>query len=119
MLRSRWRKFKTSAPTRETQPTDPGAGSIFRNPPGQSSGQLVDRAGLKGTRRGGALVSPKHGNFIVNVGGATAADVLALIELVRETVLRAFGVELVPEIEIIGPTGRLATRESPRIVESV
>src|SRR5262249_55976521 len=53
----------------ETQPTDPGAGSIFRNPPDASAGALIDQAGLKSTRQGGALISPKHGNFVVNVGG--------------------------------------------------
>jgi UDP-N-acetylmuramate dehydrogenase len=103
---------------RDTQPTDPGAGSIFRNPPGHSSGALIDRAGLKGTRRGRAVISPKHGNFIVNAGGATSEDVLALIELARETVYRVFGVELVPEIEIIGPSGRLPSRRLPTIAES-
>jgi UDP-N-acetylmuramate dehydrogenase len=91
---------------RATQPTDPGAGSIFRNPPDQSSGALIDRAGLKGAQRGGAIISPRHGNFIVNVDGATSADVLALVDLARETVYRVFGVELTPEIEVIGPAGR-------------
>ncbi len=99
----------------ETQPWDPGAGSIFRNPPGNSSGALIDRAGLKGTRRGDAIISPKHGNFIVNVGHASSSDVLALIELARETVMREFGVELHPEIELIGPSGRgsLPTKSTP------
>lgn len=92
---------------RETQPTDPGAGSIFRNPPDISSGALVERAGLKGTQRGGAMISPKHGNFIVNVGGASSADVLALIELACEAVLRRFGILLHPEVELLGPEGRL------------
>jgi UDP-N-acetylmuramate dehydrogenase len=96
----------------ETQPTDPGAGSIFRNPPDNSSGALIDRAGLKGTRRGGALISPKHGNFIVNVDHATSADVLALIELARETVVRQFGITLQPEVEFIGPTGRVSLEEA-------
>jgi len=95
----------------ETQPTDPGAGSIFRNPPGNSSGALIDRAGLKGTCQGGAQISPKHGNFIVNVGGASSADVLALIDLARTTVLEKFGIALHPEVELIGPAGRLARTE--------
>lgn len=90
----------------DTQPTDPGAGSIFRNPPGYSAGALIDQAGLKGTRRGGALISPKHGNFIVNVGGATTADVLALVDLARDVVFRRFGIELLPEIDYLGPAGR-------------
>ncbi|MGH2460094.1 MAG: UDP-N-acetylmuramate dehydrogenase [Chloroflexota bacterium] len=98
----------------ETQPTDPGAGSIFRNPPGHSAGGLIDQAGLKGTRVGGALISPKHGNFIVNVGGATTADVRALISLARETVSERFGVELATEVELIGPTGRVTLHEPGR-----
>lgn len=96
----------------QTQPTDPGAGSIFRNPPAASAGALIDQAGLKGMRRGGALISPKHGNFIVNAGGATAADVRALIALARETVLAQFGIALHTEIEIIGPGGRLTEEEA-------
>jgi UDP-N-acetylmuramate dehydrogenase len=105
----------------DTQPVDPGAGSIFRNPPGASAGALIDRAGLKGQRRGGALISPKHGNFIVNVGGATSADVRALVELARESVLRQFGIELHPEMELIGPRGRetvAAPREPGNLVGS-
>lgn len=98
----------------DTQPTDPGAGSIFRNPPESSAGALIDRAGLKGTRHGGALISPKHGNFIVNVDHSTFADVIALIELARETVARQFGVDLHPEVEFIGPAGRISPREALR-----
>jgi UDP-N-acetylmuramate dehydrogenase len=92
----------------ETQPWDPGAGSIFRNPPESSAGALIDRAGLKGTRRGGAIISPKHANFIVNVDGARSADVLALIDLARLTVLREHGILLHPEVELIGPAGRIS-----------
>lgn len=95
----------------DTQPTDPGAGSIFRNPPENSSGRLIEQAGLKGTRRGGALVSPKHGNFIVNVDHATSEDVLALIQLARDTVYAAFGILLHPEVELIGPAGRLSVED--------
>ena len=97
----------------ETQPTDPGAGSIFRNPTGQSAGALIDLAGLKGTSEGGALISPKHGNFIVNVGGATSADVRALIVVARDAVARRFGIELVPEVELIGPLGRVDLEGPP------
>jgi UDP-N-acetylmuramate dehydrogenase len=92
----------------ETQPWDPGAGSIFRNPPGNSAGALIDRAGLKGTRSGDAVISPKHANFIVNLGKARSADVLELVELARETVCRETGILLHPEVELIGPTGRLS-----------
>jgi UDP-N-acetylmuramate dehydrogenase len=91
-----------------SQPTDPGAGSIFRNPPGAAAGALIDRAGLKGRQSGGALISPKHGNFIVNVGDASAADVLALIGQAQAAVEKQFGVRLEPEVELIGPLGRLS-----------
>jgi UDP-N-acetylmuramate dehydrogenase len=97
---------------RETQPTDPGAGSIFRNPESGSAGALIDRAGLKGTTHGGAVISPKHGNFIVNTGGATSADVRYLIELAREKVWRQFGVLLSREVELLGPGGRLELADS-------
>lgn len=81
----------------------PSAGSVFKNPPGNlgSSGQLIDRAGLKGRRIGGAMISPRHANFIVNLGGAKASDVLQLVELAQEKVFEAFGIHLEPEIRII------------------
>ena len=87
---------------RRTQPTDPSLGSMFKNPPGDYAGRLIDRAGLKGTQVGGAMVSPVHANFFVNTGQSTAADFLALIELVREAVRQRFGVELELEIELVG-----------------
>lgn len=90
----------------DTQPTDPGAGSIFRNPEGDSAGGLIDRAGLKGTRHGGAMISPKHGNFIINAGGATSDDVLALVDLAQATVFDRSGILLQTEVELIGPQGR-------------
>ncbi len=68
---------------RATQPVEPSAGSIFRNPPGDHAGRLIESLGLKGYQIGGAQVSPRHANFIVNAGGATAADVVALINLLR------------------------------------
>ena len=68
----------------------------------RSAGALVDRAGLKGASRGGALVSPTHANFIVNAGGATAADILALVERCRAAVRERFGVELRDEIVCLG-----------------
>ena len=80
----------------------PSAGSIFRNPPGDSAGRLIDAAGLKGTRRGGAVVSELHANFIVNDRGATAADVRRLAELARTEVARMFGVDLVYEVQFLG-----------------
>lgn len=88
---------------RETQPlTLPNAGSVFKNPPGDSAGRLVEAAGLKGARVGDAEVSTKHANFIVNRGTATADQVLALIRKVRQTVARKFGVRLQLEWKIIG-----------------
>ena len=78
------------------------AGSIFKNPPGEYAGRLVERAGLKGTRIGNAMISAKHGNYIVNLGGARAADVLALVALAHERVRDAMGVDLELEIKVVG-----------------
>ncbi len=84
------------------QPLDlPNAGSVFRNPLGDSAGRLVEAAGWKGKSRGGALVSVKHANFIVNTGGATASDVLCLMEAIRNDILGKFGIELHPEVEYL------------------
>ena len=76
------------------------AGCIFKNPPGLSAGQLIDQAGLKGLRVGDAEVSPAHGNFLVNHGGATAAQFAELMARVRDRVRAVHGVELEPEVEI-------------------
>jgi len=78
------------------------AGSIFKNPPGDYAGRLIEAAGLKGTRIGNAMISEKHGNYIVNLGGARAADVLALVALAQERVRAATGVTLELEIKVIG-----------------
>ncbi len=90
-----------------TQPMDArSAGCIFKNPPsGPSAGCLIDRAGLKGTRVGGAVVSPKHANFIVNDNGATARDVLGLIELITQRVLEHSGTRLRAEVEVWSNNG--------------
>src|SRR3954447_6819532 len=80
----------------------PSAGSVYVNPAGHSAGRLIDAAGLKGTRIGGAVVSEKHANFIVNDQKGTAADVRRLAERVREAVQARAGVELVLEIEFVG-----------------
>ena len=80
----------------------PNAGSVFRNPPGQHAAKLIEGCGLKGKRIGGAEVSQKHANFIVNVGGATAADIEGLIVAVQATVLQQTGIELHPEVRIVG-----------------
>jgi len=86
----------------ESQPRQPSAGCIFKNPKAIGAGRLIDELGLKGTRVGGASVSELHGNFIVNDGGATARDVLALIEVIRARVRAARGIELETEVEILG-----------------
>ena len=80
----------------------PNAGSVFRNPPGNFAARLIEECGLKGYRVGGAMVSPKHANFIVNAGGASAADIEAVIEHCRLTVLERTGVALEREVRIIG-----------------
>jgi UDP-N-acetylmuramate dehydrogenase len=80
----------------------PNAGSVFRNPPGAYAAKLIEDCGLKGKRIGGAQVSEKHANFIVNAGGATAADIEELIEEVRATVEARTGVQLHPEVRIVG-----------------
>jgi UDP-N-acetylmuramate dehydrogenase len=86
-----------------TQPLDaPSCGSVFKNPPGGYAGRLIEAAGLKGERHGGAQISPLHANFIVNTGGATAADVLALIGHARAAVRLRTGVLLEPEVRIWG-----------------
>lgn len=88
---------------REKQPLEyPSAGSVFKRPEGHFAGKLIEDAGLKGLRVGGAEVSPKHAGFIVNVGGATARDVLELIERIREKVYAMSGVTLECEIRTIG-----------------
>ena len=80
----------------------PNAGAIFKNPPGQFAGKLLEEAGLKGRRVGGAQISEKHANWIVNVGEARAADVLALVEIARAAVRERFGVTLEMEVKVIG-----------------
>ncbi len=86
----------------KSQPAAPSAGCIFKNPGSIPAGKLIDELGLKGTRVGGAVVSAQHGNFIVNEGAATARDVLALIELVRQRARLERGIELQTEVEIVG-----------------
>jgi UDP-N-acetylmuramate dehydrogenase len=92
---------RTAAARRSKTPAGQSCGSVFKNPPGDSAGRLIEAAGLKGRRIGGAEIAAKHGNYIVNRGGATSDDVLRLIDLVRGDVLRQFGVELELEVQIL------------------
>jgi UDP-N-acetylmuramate dehydrogenase len=86
-----------------TQPLElPNAGSVFRNPPGDFAARLIESCGLKGHRVGGAQISEKHANFIVNTGGATATDIEALIHEAKTRVAQKSGVELITEVRIIG-----------------
>jgi len=86
----------------------PNAGSVFANPEGDSAGRLIESCGLKGLRVGQAQVSELHANFIVNHGGATAADVISLVRLARDTVRNEHGIELRPEIRFLGSFDELA-----------
>ncbi|RLK46856.1 UDP-N-acetylmuramate dehydrogenase [Alkalispirillum mobile] len=86
-----------------TQPIgEPSCGSVFRNPPGDHAARLIEAAGLKGRRCGGAQVSERHANFIINTGGARPADIEALIDQVQAEVARQHGVTLVPEVHVVG-----------------
>jgi len=87
---------------KRTQPPQQSAGSVFKNPPGDYSGRLIEAVGLKGVVRGGAQISERHANFIVNVGGASAADVAALIREAHDRVYERFGVDLELEVELRG-----------------
>ena len=88
---------------RSTQPlTQPNSGSVFVNPQGNFAGRLIESAGLKGHQKGNAQISEKHANFIVNLGGAKAADVVDLIAMARKAVLAATGIELQPEVRLVG-----------------
>jgi UDP-N-acetylmuramate dehydrogenase len=94
---------KLLARRNETQPTrEPSCGSTFRNPPGDYAARLIETAGLKGTAVGGARVSEKHANFIINTGTATAADIETLITQIQERVERVHGIRLETEVRIVG-----------------
>lgn len=96
MHRKRW----------QTQPLElPSAGSVFKNPPGHAAGRLIEEAGLKGRRAGNAQISEKHANFIVNLGGATAKDMLTLMEIMQQKVYEATGIKLEPELQVVGEDG--------------
>lgn len=100
-VRERMRAFMERR--RRTQPIGTkNAGSVFKNPPGDFAGRLIEAAGCKGMRVGDAVVSPQHANFIINQGAATADDVRRLMELVQARVFERFGVELEPEVRMLG-----------------
>ena len=84
------------------QPVGASCGSVFKNPPGDYAGRFIEAAGLKGERVGGAEISLVHANFFVNTGGATAANVMTLVNRVRFEVMEQFGVDLELEIELVG-----------------
>lgn len=88
---------------KESQPIEyPSAGSVFKNPPNDYAGRLIEHAGLKGKKIGGAMISEKHANYIVNTGDATAKDILGLLSLTQGTVKKETGVTLEPEIKVVG-----------------
>jgi len=102
----RARMDEMGARRRASQPRDPSAGCVFRNPPAEKAGRLIELSGLKGEAEGGALVSPVHANFIVNTGQASAAEVIALLRRVRGVVKAERGIELEPEILMLGKEWR-------------
>ena len=93
---------EVSEKRRGALPSEPNAGSVFKNPEGDHAGRLIEACGLKGERSGDALVSPRHANVIVNTGNARAADVLVLMKKMRDAVRERFGVTLMPEVELLG-----------------
>ncbi len=99
---------------REHQPGGPNAGSVFTNPPGDSAGRLIEQAGLKGRRQGSAVVSPKHANFIQVDPGGRADDVFRLMAAVRGEVRAATGVDLQPEVRLVGFPGVLPSTGDSR-----
>lgn len=100
VLRQRIEQYKQHR--KQTQPPQQSAGSVFKNPPGDFAGRLIEQVGMKGTTIGGARISERHANFIVNVGGASAADVAALIQEAHNRVHQQFGVNLELEVELRG-----------------
>ena len=87
---------------RASQPWLPSAGSVFKNPPGDYAARLIEAAGLKGEREGDAMIATEHANFIVNIGKARSSDVRMLVDRIRTTVSRRFGVDLQLEIQLVG-----------------
>ncbi len=101
---------------KEKQPEGWCCGSVFKNPPGDHAGRLIEACGLKGARCGGAVISPLHANFIMNENNATFTDVLSLMRLARDAVRDRFGIELEPEVRVIG--GSMDDGEQPERSDS-
>jgi UDP-N-acetylmuramate dehydrogenase len=99
-LKARIKEFR--APRMNGSPNRPSCGSTFKRPPGDFPGRVIEEAGLKGTRVGQIEVSPVHANYLVNLGGGTAKDALELIGLVKEKVRERLGIELEPEVRVVG-----------------
>ena len=98
-----WENIKTfQAHRKDTQPPGASLGSMFKNPPGDFAGRLIESAGLKGRRVGRAMISPIHANFILNLEGATAQDIYQLMTIIQTTVKDKLGIWLEPEIELLG-----------------
>ncbi len=98
-----WERIKTfQSHRKETQPPGASMGSIFKNPPDDYAGRLIEAAGLKGRRIGRAMISPIHANFIINLEGAKAQEIRDLMKIAQDTVEEKFGIILEPEIELIG-----------------
>jgi UDP-N-acetylmuramate dehydrogenase len=87
---------------KRTQPPGASLGSMFKNPPGDYAGRLIEAAGLKGMQSGGVIISPVHANFFINLGNGTSSDYVTLINLAHDTVLEKFGVDLQLEVELVG-----------------
>lgn len=105
-LESQQRIKQLLAKRTDSQPLNqPNAGSVFRNPPGDYAARLIEACGLKGCCIGGAMVSPKHANFIVNTGNASATDIEALMMMIQDKVKKEAGIELIREVRIIGDAG--------------
>lgn len=108
------RAAEITARRQASQPIGATCGSVFKNPPGDYAGRLIEAAGLKGYQIGGAQISRQHANFILNQTNATASDVLALIRVARETVSRLFAVSLELEIEMVGDWSGLLAKDEKR-----
>ena len=93
---------ETATLRRSKTPQGSSCGSVFKNPPQESAGRLIEIAGLKGYAHGGAVISDKHANYIVNRGGAQSDDIRAIVAHIQAVVFREFGIALEPEVQLLG-----------------